>query len=93
MASERTTTEVSKPRRRKVKVVDEIIESLRQDIVTRRLPDGARLPSEKELSDQFRVSQPTVSNAYVRVKAWLRGKEAEAMDLVELQLRGRGMVA
>lgn len=44
-------------------MVDEIIESLRQDIVTRRLPHGARLPSEKELSDRFGVSQPTVREA------------------------------
>ena len=80
MASERTTTEVSKPRRRKVKVVDEIIESLRQDIVTRRLPDGARLPSEKELSDQFRVSQPTVREAI---------RALETMGLIEV-LHGNG---
>ncbi len=44
-------------------MVDEIIESLRQDIVTRRLSHGDRLPSEKELSDRFGVSQPTVREA------------------------------
>ena len=59
----RPSSEPATPRRRKVKVVDEIIESLRQDIVTRRLPHGARLPSEKELSDQFGVSQSTVREA------------------------------
>ena len=48
---------------RRVKVVDQMIESLRQDIVTGRLPHGERLPSEKELSDQFGVSQPTVREA------------------------------
>ena len=44
-------------------MADEIIETLRQEIVTRRLPDGERLPSEKELSDRFGVSQPTVREA------------------------------
>ncbi len=44
-------------------MVDEIIESLRQDIVTRRLRHGDRLPSEKDLSDRFGVSQPTVREA------------------------------
>ena len=46
-----------------MKIVDEIIETLRQDIVTRRLPDGGRLPSEKDLSDRFGVSQPTAREA------------------------------
>ncbi len=55
--------EPGRPRKRRVKVVDEIIETLRLDIVTRRLPHGARLPSEKELSERFEVSQPTVREA------------------------------
>ena len=44
-------------------MVEEIIETLRQDIVTHRLPHGERLPSEKDLSDRFGVSQPTVREA------------------------------
>ena len=63
MRSPPTTPEPERLRRRRVKVVDEIIETLRQDIVTRRLPHGERLPSEKELSDRFHVSQPTVREA------------------------------
>ena len=57
------TPEPERSRRRRVKIVDSIIESLRQDIVTRRLPHGERLPSEKELSERFGVSQPTVREA------------------------------
>ena len=67
-------------RRRKVKLVDEIIESLRQDIVMRRLPDGGRLPSEKELSERFGVSQPTVREAI---------RSLETIGLVEV-LHGSG---
>lgn len=69
-----------KPRPRRVKLVDEIIESLRQDIVTRRITDGARLPSEKELSDRFGVSQPTVREAI---------RALETLGLVEV-LHGSG---
>jgi GntR family transcriptional repressor for pyruvate dehydrogenase complex len=61
--------------RRKVKVVDEIIETLRQDIVTRRLTDGERLPSEKELSERFGVSQPTAREAV---------RALETLGLVEI---------
>ena len=62
------------------KMADEIIETLRQDIVTRRLPDGERLPSEKELSDRFGVSQPTVREAI---------RALETLGLVEV-LHGSG---
>ncbi|WP_375381834.1 FadR/GntR family transcriptional regulator [uncultured Sphingomonas sp.] len=63
MQSPSAGPEPERSRRRRVKVVDEIIETLRQEIVTRRLPHGGRLPSEKELSDRFQVSQPTVREA------------------------------
>jgi len=48
---------------RRVKVVEEIIESLRQDIVTRKLVPGQRMPSERLLSERYGVSQPTVREA------------------------------
>lgn len=67
-------------RPRRIKLVDEIIESLRQDIVTRRRLDGERLPSEKELSDRFGVSQPTVREAI---------RALETLGLVEV-LHGSG---
>ena len=70
----------AKPFRRRVKVADEIIEALRQDIVTRRLRDGERLPNEKALSDRFGVSQPTVREAI---------RALETLGLVEV-LHGNG---
>ena len=70
----------NRPFRRRIKVVDEIIESLRQDIVMRRLRHGERLPSDKELSDRFGVSQPTVREG-------IRG--LETLGLVEV-LHGNG---
>jgi GntR family transcriptional repressor for pyruvate dehydrogenase complex len=58
------------------KVTDEIIEQLRQDITTGRLAVGARLPSERDLAAQFRVSQPTIREV-IRV--------LDAMGLVEVR--------
>jgi GntR family transcriptional repressor for pyruvate dehydrogenase complex len=69
LPTSRPASQLSKPRRRRLTVVDEIIESLRQDIVTRRLPHGERLPSEKELSEQFGVSQSTVREAIRALEA------------------------
>lgn len=63
-----------------MRIVDEIIESLRQEIVTRRLPDGERLPSEKELSVKYGVSQPTIREA-------IRG--LETIGLIQV-LHGKG---
>ncbi len=78
-ASVSVPADPARPRRR-VKIVDEIIETLRQDIVTRRLPHGERLPNEKELSDRFGVSQPTVREAI---------RALETLGLVEV-LHGSG---
>ena len=76
----RPSGDLAMPRRRRITVVDEIIESLRRDIVTRRLPHGQRLPSEKELSVQFGVSQSTVREAM---------RALEAIGLLEV-LHGSG---
>ncbi len=69
-----------KVRRRRVKLVEEIIEELRQDIVTRRRADGERLPTEKELSDRFGVGQSTVREAI---------RALETLGLVEV-MHGTG---
>jgi GntR family transcriptional repressor for pyruvate dehydrogenase complex len=62
---------VSRPR-----ASHEIIEVLRQDIATHRLPKGARLPNEREMARQFGVSQPTVREAI---------RALDAMGLVEVK--------
>jgi GntR family transcriptional regulator, transcriptional repressor for pyruvate dehydrogenase complex len=49
-----------RPTEDRVKVADSIIESLRLDIVTRRLAAGAKMPSERSMAESFGVSQPTV---------------------------------
>ncbi|HEV7974925.1 FadR/GntR family transcriptional regulator [Amycolatopsis sp.] len=48
------------------RVADQIVDDLRGQILSGALPDGARLPSERELAAQYDVSAPTVREA-VRV--------------------------
>ncbi|HWC80579.1 MAG TPA: GntR family transcriptional regulator [Pseudonocardiaceae bacterium] len=48
------------------RVADQIVEDLRGQILSGALPDGARLPSERELAAQYDVSAPTIREA-VRV--------------------------
>ena len=48
------------------RVADQIVEDLRSQILSGALPDGARLPSERELAAHYDVSAPTVREA-VRV--------------------------
>lgn len=47
----------------KNKTVNMLIEALRQEIVTGRLPKGEKIPNERILAEQFGVSQPTVRAA------------------------------
>lgn len=49
-------------------VADQIVEDLRAQILGGILPDGARLPSERELAARYGVSAPTIREA-VRVLA------------------------
>src|SRR3981189_2605974 len=50
------------------RVADQIVEDLRGQILSGALPDGARLPSERELAAHYDVSAPTIREA-VRVLA------------------------
>jgi DNA-binding FadR family transcriptional regulator len=45
------------------RVADQIVEDLRRQIVSGELPDGARLPSERELAAHYDVSAPTIREA------------------------------
>jgi GntR family transcriptional regulator, transcriptional repressor for pyruvate dehydrogenase complex len=60
---QRVTDGKSTRSRPKTKATDEIIDSIRSDIVTGRIPLGERMPSERELAEDFGVSQPTVREA------------------------------
>lgn len=48
------------------RVADQIVEDLRRQILSGALPDGARLPAERELASHYDVSAPTIREA-VRV--------------------------
>ncbi|GAB2995079.1 GntR family transcriptional regulator [Amycolatopsis acidiphila] len=48
------------------RVADQIVDDLRGQILSGAVPDGARLPSERELAAQYDVSAPTIREA-VRV--------------------------
>lgn len=52
-----------RPGRHRLKVSHEIIRSLIADIASGRIARGSRLPSERDLAFEFRVSQPTMREA------------------------------
>jgi DNA-binding FadR family transcriptional regulator len=45
------------------RVADQIVEDLREQILSGALPDGSRLPSERELAASYDVSAPTIREA------------------------------
>ncbi len=61
-------------------VIQQVVGEIRQFILESRLPDGARLPSEHELSRRLEVSRPTVREAL---------KVLETLGLIE-KAPGRG---
>jgi GntR family transcriptional regulator, transcriptional repressor for pyruvate dehydrogenase complex len=58
-----------------------IADQIRQAIVTGKLDQGARLPPERELAEQFGVSRVTVRDAL---------RALEAMGLIEVRVGARG---
>lgn len=48
---------------------DQVIESLRSDVESGRVQPGARLPSEKELTESFNVSRTVIREAIWRLQA------------------------
>ncbi len=58
-----------------------IAEQIRTAILTGRLREGERLPPERELAEQFRVSRVTVRDAL---------RALEAMGLIDVRVGARG---
>ena len=63
-----------------LRISDDVSEQIRRLIVSEDLDEGARLPSERELSERFGASRPTVSQALRRLSI---------MGMVEIR-RGSG---
>jgi GntR family transcriptional repressor for pyruvate dehydrogenase complex len=63
-----------------VRLADELATQIRQLVVTDNIPEGARLPSERDLAERFGSSRPTVSQAL---------RTLSLMGLVEIR-RGSG---
>ncbi|SES49142.1 FCD domain-containing protein [Streptomyces sp. yr375] len=61
--------------------VDDVVDQLRHAVLSGRVPDGGRLPSERELAEAFGVSRATVREA-IRV--------LEAAGIVQVRLGARG---
>lgn len=60
---------VARPPARQLRLADQIYEQILQQIVSGRILQGAKLPSEKELCEMFEVSRPIVREAIMRLNA------------------------
>jgi DNA-binding FadR family transcriptional regulator len=65
------------------RVADQIVEDLREQILSGALPDGSRMPAERELATSYDVSGPTIREA-IRVLS--------AMGLVSIRNGSRATV-
>lgn len=55
--------------------------------------DGKRRPiRQHQVADWCDVSQPTVARAYAKVRDWLRKKERTAMEILQREMAGKGLV-
>jgi len=55
---------------RRLKVAEQIAESIREAILGGSLDPGENLPSERELASQFEVNRSSVREAMLRLEAW-----------------------
>jgi GntR family transcriptional regulator, transcriptional repressor for pyruvate dehydrogenase complex len=88
---------------RNLNLADKVVEQLTEAIVSRQIQPGARLPSERDLSERFKVSRTVVREAFrslaakglVRATPGGRGMEvnelgsANVADSMRLLVRGR----
>jgi len=51
------------PQVQSVRLADQVVESLKQEIIEGRLNSGAKLPTERELSERFGVSRTVIREA------------------------------
>jgi DNA-binding FadR family transcriptional regulator len=66
---------------RRVRSFEEVVEQVRAAITSRSIEAGERLPSERELAEQFGVSRATLREAL---------RALEALGLLEIRLGARG---
>jgi GntR family transcriptional repressor for pyruvate dehydrogenase complex len=59
---------ILKPQKRE-RLADQLYGQILEQIVSGALPEGARLPSEKEICESFQVSRPVVREALMRLQA------------------------
>ncbi len=60
---------VARPAARQTRLADQVYEQILEQIVSGRVKEGTKLPSEKELCDLFEVSRPIVREAIMRLNA------------------------
>src|SRR5678816_3471302 len=61
---------------RRLRTLDDVSGQLRSAILAGEIPEGARLPGERELAERFEVGRPTVREAL---------RSLEALGIVEIR--------